>query len=36
MLETLLAIILFPFALGAIVASGALVVGVIECFKRKK
>ena len=36
MLETLLTIILIPVALGAIVLTGAILVGVIKCFKRKK
>jgi hypothetical protein len=36
MLETIVTIILIPFALGAIVLSGAILVGVIKCFKRNK
>lgn len=36
MLETVVTIILIPIALGAIVFTGAILVGVLKCFKRKK
>lgn len=36
MLETVVTIILIPFALGAVVLTGAIIAGVIKCFTDRK
>jgi hypothetical protein len=36
MIETLITIILFPVALGAIIVSGCMVAGVVKYFKEHK
>jgi uncharacterized membrane protein YraQ (UPF0718 family) len=36
MLETVVTIILIPFAIGAVVITGAIIAGVIKYFNKKK
>lgn len=36
MLETIVTIILLPFAIGAVVVSGALLVGLIKVITKRK
>lgn len=36
MLETVVTIILIPFAIGAVIITGAIIAGVMKYFREKK